>query len=408
MHTLRIFVRGIFKASSKGCSVGQHYSSSAKPSLNMNHALVVSKLSRYEFEQYRNPNLSEDQLEALLRKRGSDFDIVIKHHRLHKDFEKKIENALERSGIETKVVNRFTYTEESIEWADVIIVAGGDGTFLLAASRIAGNAKPVIGFNSDPSRSEGHLCLPKKYSENYLEAIEKLKKGEFNWKFRSRIRITLCGNDIFYPPVELHEQELLEPQHRYFDCITEQQKIEAAHSVSQANVRVLPVLALNEVFIGENLSARVSYFELNVDGKIRSKVKSSGLCICTGTGSTSWHTSINQITHQTVAEIANLLGKTLDASEAHRITKCFNDCLVFSPEDKRMYYTIRDLISTDVWPNPKGIEPRGYASYIQVKSRCIDAGLVIDGGISFHFNDGSVAILEIHDSDALRTVSLIE
>lgn len=73
-----------------------------------------------------------------------------------------------------------------------------------------------------------------------------------------------------------------------------------------------------------------------------------------------------------------------------------------------MGYTIRDLISAGVWPQPKGVEPRGFASRIEVKSRCLDAGLVVDGGLSFRFNDGTVAILEIHESDALRTVELNE
>lgn len=43
-----------------------------------------------------------------------------------------------------------------------------------------------------------------------------------------------------------------------------------------------------------------------------------------------------------------------------------------------------------------------------VKSNCFDAGLVIDGGVSYTFNDGMIAILEIHPDDALRTVVLNE
>lgn len=57
----------------------------------------------------------------------------------------------------------------------MVVPVGGDGTFLLAASKVLDNAKPVIGFNSDPTRSEGFLCLPKKYSENVDEAVKRLK-----------------------------------------------------------------------------------------------------------------------------------------------------------------------------------------------------------------------------------------
>lgn len=69
---------------------------------------------------------------------------------------------------------RYLYTEEDVKESDVVIPVGGDGTFLVAASMVTDNQKPVVGFNSDPNRSEGYLCLPKKYSTNIRDAIERL------------------------------------------------------------------------------------------------------------------------------------------------------------------------------------------------------------------------------------------
>lgn len=37
-----------------------------------------------------------------------------------------------------------------VVWGDLIISAGGDGTFLAAAKRIKDTAVPVIGINTDP------------------------------------------------------------------------------------------------------------------------------------------------------------------------------------------------------------------------------------------------------------------
>ena len=37
-----------------------------------------------------------------------------------------------------------------------------------------------------------------------------------------------------------------------------------------------------------------------------------------------------------------------------------------------------------------------------------DACLVIDGGISYAFNDGATVFLSMHDEDSLRTVRLID
>ena len=100
--------------------------------------------------------------------------MLLYHHTLHKNCEATVKNTLEEKNIETKVVTRFDYNEANINWADVIFTAGGDGTFLLGASKIHDPEKTLIGFNSDPTRSEGYLCLPKKYSNNVKDAIDKL------------------------------------------------------------------------------------------------------------------------------------------------------------------------------------------------------------------------------------------
>ena len=64
-------------------------------------------------------------------------------------------DTLEKAGVEMRTVKR-----------NMVITTGGDGTFLMGASKILDKNKPVIGFNTDPTRSEGHLCLPKHYSFN--------------------------------------------------------------------------------------------------------------------------------------------------------------------------------------------------------------------------------------------------
>jgi len=69
-----------------------------------------------------------------------------------------------------------------------------------------------------------------------------------------------------------------------------------------------------------------------------------------------------------------------------------------------MLYTLRDPISSYTLPMAAEISPRGFVHNMEIRSRCFDACMVIDGGLSFSFNDGTMAILEMHDSDALRTI----
>lgn len=72
---------------------------------------------------------------------------------------------------------------EHIQWADILVPIGGDGTFLLTAGRASQwtglSQKPVVGFNSDPDRSEGRLMLPKQYSHDPKEGVRKIKNVNF-------------------------------------------------------------------------------------------------------------------------------------------------------------------------------------------------------------------------------------
>ena len=387
-------------------------------------ALIVTKVSRYEFERSKFRGLSESDFENLLTKRGSNYTMVKYHHNIHKSAEEKITHALEARGVETKKCQRKGYTNELIDWADIIFTTGGDGTFLLGASKVRRPDKPVVGINTDPTRSEGYLCLPKHFSFTLDHAIEELMSGNFRWFLRRRLRITLIGDadKIKENPVELHNQQLLYPEYRYVDFLQEKSVTGGDHPLKpgenkmegkEISERVLPVLALNEVFLGENLSSRVSYLEVKSDNNPVMKSRNSGLCISTGTGSTSRIFNISKLTHGSVENILKFVYETTrfpinfkDQKLVEALTQRFNNELVFDPELNLMCYTLRDPVSAGTFPTAVEKKTRGKARRMEVKSRCFDACLVIDGSLSYKFNDGTRAIISIHDEDVLRTVHL--
>ena len=97
-----------------------------------------------------------------------------------------------------------------------------------------------------------------------------LLAGKFRWFFRKRLRITLIGDPakINQIPVELHEQQLQYQEYRYMDLMIE---TGCDHPFKEANTteplestRTLSILVLNEIYIGESLSSRVSYLEMQV------------------------------------------------------------------------------------------------------------------------------------------------
>lgn len=103
----------------------------------------------------------------------------------------------------------------------------------------------------------------------------------------------------------------------------------------QAKVkRILPYLALNEAFIGENLSARVSHVQIRIDNaKQVNKTKCSGLCVSTGTGSSSWLTSINRLSTKNVQTLLDLINGAIpeNSVNAAQIAEQYNQGLLFPP-----------------------------------------------------------------------------
>ena len=165
-----------------------------QPLFNPKKILILSKVTRYEFEHKTNRGVKENQLAEILRRRGSDFSGLKHKHDQHHQYVKTIEDELKfayflssiyifsRVGIQTKVVQRMDYNDAMVKWADCIVSAGGDGTFLLAASRVRDSSKPVIGINTDPTGSEGYMCLMRKCSkDNIRSAFERLFKGDFGY-----------------------------------------------------------------------------------------------------------------------------------------------------------------------------------------------------------------------------------
>lgn len=229
--------------------------------LRIKKVLIVTKLTRFEFEKMQHTDLNDVELEEKIKYRGTDFDALMYYHNLHKSVERKVVDCFRDLGVEVKVVNRLTINKELLQWTDLIVPIGGDGTFLLAASRATPffieNSVPIVGFNSDPQRSEGRLMLPKQYTSDVNDAVKKIVTGDFNWMHRSRIRITLLKFNGDTPvPVDLHEFNPASPVEHKELIIKEPSLLDQINGGSydykrkkNATKRMLPYLALNEVLI---------------------------------------------------------------------------------------------------------------------------------------------------------------
>jgi NAD kinase len=97
------------------------------------------------------------------------------------------------SGREVKVVSDYKLTDDDFKDVDLVISMGGDGTFLKTASYIRTHKLPILGINTDPSRSVGHLTNKAVNFERKDRDIQKifthLDRENFEFFNRTRLRV---------------------------------------------------------------------------------------------------------------------------------------------------------------------------------------------------------------------------
>lgn len=91
---------------------------------------------------------------------------------------------------------------------------------------------------------------------------------------------------------------------------------------------------------------RVSRYEVSVDEAVAVPQKSSGLLVCTGTGSSSWYRSLHQVDVHLVARLLSLASAShSDNATAAEVAERFNRDLVFPSDSPLMAYSVRELIT---------------------------------------------------------------
>ena len=153
------------------------------------------------------------------------------------DLVKKI---IKKYKIENKLANRDELNKSQFKDKDLIIAAGGDGTFLRAAHFI--DKQPIFGVNADVRNKEGFFMKSDK--TDFEKKLNKIIKNEVNIKKLPRL-----------------------------EAYIDNKKAE--------------VLALNEFFIGSKKSYHAAKYEIEIYGKTEVQ-KSSGVLVNTPAGSYAW------------------------------------------------------------------------------------------------------------------------
>ena len=172
--------------------------------LKVDRAMVVIKTTRYQdemmllagkdsWQEVLQDTMMISRLDTLLAKEGFDVEALKKSHEAQEAALSRMLAALEKMNVAYTVVKSgesFANTQlrdgtpllgehahvlglrqpprvapRTVAQWDLIISAGGDGTFLKASLQNDGSV-PQLGINTDPQRSRGHLCAHTCYQDN--------------------------------------------------------------------------------------------------------------------------------------------------------------------------------------------------------------------------------------------------
>jgi len=149
------------------------------------------------------------------------------------------------------------------------------------------------------------------------------------------------------------------------------------------NDQTPPHLSLNEVFFAEKDASRPTVHETVVDGLPPFVQRSSGVIVCTGTGSTAWMSSASMICKSDLSMIMDRAKIQMDEKGLNELCKNVNDACVFDPALPQLQYYVREPVLNGwfgIHDTPLTSVPRrGFTPELHLKSYAWDGQLTFDG-----------------------------
>ena len=97
-------------------------------------------------------------------------------------------------------------------------------------------------------------------------------------------------------------------------------------------VRSITFITYFQVFMAEFLAARPIILTVQADEEKIFMIRSSGICVCTGSGSRSWYKTMNLQTAETIQTlVAMATGRQLDERETCNVLHKYHSNLLFPP-----------------------------------------------------------------------------
>lgn len=264
--------------------------------------LVVIKQSKYEWESL-SAGITGDELIRTYSSEHANLNAIMHSH---------AEQLIARDAMRAAFPDAtFCFMTDKLDFIpaafEMIFVLGGDNSFTKVSHYI--NAAPVLGINSDPQRSSGHLlnwAINKPQDAYALRSI--IDDGDYTIEDWTRLAATVNGKPV--------------------------------------------IAATSEYFLGERFRDKMSRHVLEYRGK-SCEQKCSGLLVATGIGSTGWFKSVVGLGWSKNEKIA-MFGATELFESDLELQKKFDYYAAYEllPDEELVVHSLNDddgCISVDAW-----------------------------------------------------------
>lgn len=208
--------------------------------------LIVSKMTELELDEF----LFDAEVEAVHRQRNVDTRALIERDKIHYKTFEQIVSCFKEYDVSLEVIKRQNVFKRDLDkgW-DLVVVVGGDGTFMDVA-RYIHDCTPLFGIKSSPFSMGGHFHTNLSNARDHIRRLfEGAPDKDFSLRPRTRVKgVVENGNTIVD-------------------------------------------YALNEILIGDVYKAGYDSLDIHYRGTVY-ETGSSGLIVSTFRGKTGWYDNI--------------------------------------------------------------------------------------------------------------------